>query len=126
MIEQRLANHSDVVARLFQDQHCATIQEEIQEQAGTRDNPSDESASGARASKEGTLCERDPPPTCTVIYDPSRGQTTQPNIDELPEDGPAGGAVAGNSMQHESLQPMSAASQGSRLHLSDFIQNVSE
>jgi hypothetical protein len=29
-------------------------------------------------------------------------------------------------MQHEHPQPMSTASQGPRLHLSDFVQNLSE
>jgi hypothetical protein len=125
MIEQRLMSHRDAVARLFPDQHCSANQEEVMEvleEAGTRDRGS---ASGVSAYKE-ALREGDRAPNWTDIYDPSSDQTVQPNIDELPKDGLASDAVAENRMQHDSQESISAASQGFRLHISDFIQNLSE
>jgi hypothetical protein len=97
VIEQRLRNHRDVVARLFQDQHRATIQEEVPERAVPQDNPPDETFSGAWASKEETLAGRNQPPTLTDGHGPSSGQRTQLNNNKLRGSGLARGSVAGNS-----------------------------
>jgi hypothetical protein len=126
VVEQRLTNHHDVVAQLFQDQPHATLQEEAPKPGGARGNPLGEATSEARASREETLSDRDRPPTRGDTHQPNSDQTTPPIIEELHEKGEAGGSVSGNTMQHENPQPMSTASQAPRLHLSDFVQNLSE
>jgi hypothetical protein len=131
VLEQRLTNHHDVVGQLFQDKPHATLQEETLELGGDRANHPDEAvsdmrASDARVSREDTLSDRGRPPPGRDIHQHSSDQSTQPIIEELHEKGETGASVSGNSMQHENPQPITTTSQGSRLHLSDFIQNLSE
>jgi hypothetical protein len=131
VVEQRLTNHHAVVAQLFQDKPHATLHENPLELGGDRANPPDEAASDvevsdARVSREDTLSDRNRPLPLRDMHERSSDQTTQPIIEELHDKGEAGGFVLENNMEHENLQPMATTSQGSRLHLSDFIQNLSE
>lgn len=117
VIEQRLRNHRDIVARLFQDQHRATIQGEVPEQAVPQDNSPDGTASGARASKKATLAGRNQPPTLMDGQGPSSGQRTQSNNAKLRGSGLARGSIAGSG---------SISSNRAERFRADFIQLLSE
>lgn len=119
VIEQRLKDHTEAVARLFQSQHLAASLEEIHERAVVRVDSSDRCAFGANTSKEDPSNVGGRPPIRTDIHDPSTGQTVQPNINRFHEDRPADGFP---TMQRE----RSTASAGPRLHQSNFIQELSE
>ncbi|CEJ62731.1 hypothetical protein PMG11_11222 [Penicillium brasilianum] len=128
VVTQRLTNHHDIVAQLFRDQPHTAPQEEALEIGGVRTNPPDEAAPDSRASnvrisREDTLSDQDPPPTRGDIHYSNSDQATLPIIKELHEKGQAGASVSGNNRQHENPE---TPSQGSRLHLSDFIQSLSD
>lgn len=125
IFKQCLTNHHDVAAQLFRDQRHATPQEEVLELGGARSNASCEATSDARVSREKGLSDGDRPPPYLDIHHPSSDPITLPITEALHEKGEAEDTVSGNSMQHENSQAMSTASQGSRLHLPDFIQNLS-
>lgn len=119
-VEQRLKIHHDVVAQLSENQHQATRQ-------GARSHLPDKGALGSRAPEgEETLGYRDQSPTAMNLRYPRSDQTTQPIIEDTNDPGVSGGAISGNGMQHESPQPVNTTTQGSRLHISDFIQGLSE
>ena len=126
VIEQRLANHSDAVTRLFQDQHRAIIQERVLGGATTQGNLPDESAPGGGALNRQTWSESDRPPARPDMHYPTCGQGSCSHLKDLHDDGVADGSAARNNMQYEGLRVTSAAGQAPQLHSSDFIQTLSE
>jgi hypothetical protein len=126
VIEQGLTNHRDVIAQLFQDQHPPISQEEIPEPVASWDSPLDEYPDSARASKEEATSQRDRPPTRTDIHDLKKGQTVRSKTSEPRRNELTDSSTVEISRQHASPQTKNAASQGSRLHKSDFIQDLSE
>jgi hypothetical protein len=116
VIEQGLVNHREVVAQLFQNQHPATSQEETPKPVVVWDGPPDGYPDRAGASKDKAA---DP-------HDLSIDRTARSKSSEPCQSGRADGSTVDVSTQHASPQALNAASQGSRLHQSDFIQDLSE
>ncbi|OKP12443.1 hypothetical protein PENSUB_1928 [Penicillium subrubescens] len=116
VLEQGLMHHREVVAQLFQNQHPATSQEETPKLVEARDGPLAEYPDSVGASEEKAL----------EPLDPSNDRTLRSKTTELRYNGSVDSSTADISTQHASPQAMNAASQGSRLHQSDFIQDLSE
>ncbi|KAJ6145043.1 hypothetical protein N7470_008938 [Penicillium chermesinum] len=131
VVEQRLTNHHDVVAQLLQDEPQAALQRKTLEFGRDRANPPNEAASNvgtsdARVPREDAVSDSYQPPLPQEVHERCSNQSIQPTIEELRDKGEAGDSVSGNSMQHENPQPMTITGERSRLHLSDFIQTLSE
>jgi hypothetical protein len=126
VIEQGLTNHRDVIAQLFQEQHPPISQEEIPKPIAAWDSPLDGCPGSARASKEEATSQRDRPPTRTDIHDLKNGRTVRSKTSEQRQDELTDSSTVEISRQHTSPQAKNAASQGSMLHKSDFIQDLSE
>jgi hypothetical protein len=126
VIEEALTNHRDVVAQLFQDQHPATTQAEIPEPVAARNSPLDGHTDGASASKEEATSQKDRPTPRTDVRDQSNDQIVQSNTNEQGPNGLTVGSTVEIIRQHASPQAKESASQGIRLHKSDFIQDLSE
>lgn len=126
VIELGLTNHRDDVTQLFQDQHPAASQEEIQEPVAALGSPLDGYPDSARVSKEEATNQRDRPPTRTDIHGLSNGRTVRSNASEPRQNGLTDSSTVEISRQHASPQAKNAASQGPELHKSAFIQDLSE
>jgi hypothetical protein len=116
VIEQGLMNHHEVVAQLFQNQHPATSQEGTPKPGVAWDVPLVGYPDSAGALEEKAL---------EPLY-PSNDRTVRSKTTEPRHNGLADSSTVDVRTEHATPPAMNAACQGSRLHQSDFIQDLSE
>ncbi|KAJ5155701.1 hypothetical protein N7492_008504 [Penicillium capsulatum] len=126
-VERCLKHHRDEVAKLPESQHLVTRQGEVPHLDGACGHPLCDDPFGARTSGNETSGNQDPPPSLTGTRHPSSDQPTQLITQSLEDRRLSGGTTTRNEMQRASQpQPVTVASQGFRLHASDFIQKLSD
>jgi hypothetical protein len=131
LVEEQILIHHDVVARLSQnqlsqDQFCATSQKGDVGFDGSRDHPDQRLPKEKVSERDQTLSRRDPPSplmhTCYPSSDPKVSTTSGGQSNAVPskED------IARNPTQQVTPRPASDTGKESRLHISEFIQSLSE
>lgn len=131
LVEQQIQTHHDVVAQLSQnqlsqDQFCATSQNGNVGFVGSRDHPDQRLPKEKVSERDQTLSYRDPPSslmhTCYPNSDPKVSTINEDQINAVPPKDD----IARNPTQQVTPRPASDTGKESRLHISDFVQSLSE
>lgn len=129
LVEQHLKVHHDLVTRLYRDQNHATRQEEHLDHESVHSYlPQRGGFSNAQAARHETPGYQDAPSTPTNICLPTSDQTSQ-EITADPHDSSLSGVAPSRNGTHvyqNSSRPVNHAEERTRLHISDFIQSLSE
>jgi hypothetical protein len=127
LVEQQIRNHHDIVAQHSQDQFCATSQRGDLEFDGTQGHLPNQSLLREKASGRGqTMSYRNPSTPLTNIRYPDSNSIVHSTNEDQSDSVPSGDDVARNDMQRVSPRPVSDTGKRNRLHVSDFIQSLSE
>jgi hypothetical protein len=126
LVEQHLRNHHDVVAQLCENQYHATDQGEELGFGGAQGPLPDQDVLAAGGTGNESASHRGSSSIIANIPYPSNVQTAQPIIEDLNDSIRPGDAILRDVMQRDSSGPGKDSGQEFRLHISDFIQTLSE
>jgi hypothetical protein len=127
LVARRLRNHRDLISRLSENKQHANHRGGALPFYNAQYSVPNEGVFGPVASAEhDSSGYRDPPLISTIIPHASRDRSGQLVNEELNGLALPEGAIARNNLQQDGSWPENNATPGFRLHVSDFIQSLSE